>query len=100
MESIFFVKVSDIIRCESTGSYTVFHVKNGEPLLISKSLGEAEELLQGNKFERIHKSHLINLNYMRAFIKTDGGFVEMQNGDKIPVSNRKREHLVQLLKDL
>lgn len=91
--------VNDIIRCESTGSYTVFYVKNSEPLLISKSLGEAEELLQGNRFERIHKSHLVNLNYMRAFIKTDGGFVEMQNGDKIPVSNRKREHLMQLLKD-
>lgn len=92
--------INEIIRCESSGSYTIFHVKSAEPLLISKSLGEAEELLQGNKFERIHKSHLINLNYMRAFIKADGGFVEMQNGDKIPVSNRKREYLMQLLKTL
>lgn len=90
--------INEIIRCESSGSYTIFYVKNEEPLLISKSLGEAEELLKDHQFERIHKSHLINLNYMRAFIKNDGGFVEMQNGDKIPVSNRKREYLMQLLK--
>ncbi len=90
--------INEIIRCESSGSYTIFYVKNEEPLLISKSLGETEELLKDHQFERIHKSHLINLNYMRAFIKNDGGFVEMQNGDKIPVSNRKREYLMQLLK--
>jgi two-component system LytT family response regulator len=90
--------INEIIRCESSGSYTIFYVKNEDPLLISKSLGETEELLKDHQFERIHKSHLINLNYMRAFIKNDGGFVEMQNGDKIPVSNRKREYLMQLLK--
>lgn len=93
-------KIDEIIRCESSGSYTVFYIKDAEPILISKSLGETEELLKEHQFERIHKSHLINLNYLRTFIKTDGGFVEMQNGDKIPVSNRKKEYLIQLLKSL
>lgn len=96
----FVYKISDIIRCESSGSYTLVYVKNTEPILISKSLGEAEELLKDYQFERIHKSHLINLNYLRTFIKTDGGYVEMENGDMIPVSNRKREYLIQLLKSL
>lgn len=90
--------INEIIRCESNGSYTIFHIKDAEPVLISKSLGESEELLKDYQFERIHKSHLINVNFMRAFLKNDGGFVEMQNGDKIPVSNRKREYLMQLLK--
>ena len=90
--------INEIIRCESSGSYTIFHIKDSEPILISKSLGESEELLKDYQFERIHKSHLINVSYMRAFLKNDGGFVEMQNGDKIPVSNRKREYLMQLLK--
>jgi two-component system LytT family response regulator len=93
-------KIDEIVRCESSGSYTIFYIKNSEPILISKSLGETEDLLKGHQFERIHKSHLINLNYLRTFIKSDGGFVEMENGDKIPVSNRKREHLTQLLKAL
>jgi two-component system LytT family response regulator len=93
-------KIDEIIRCESSGSYTIFHIKNSEPILISKSLGETEELLKEHQFERIHKSHLINLNYLRTFIKSDGGFVEMENGDKIPVSNRKKEYLTQLLKSL
>lgn len=93
-------KIDEIIRCESSGSYTVFYIKNAEPILISKSLGETEDLLKEHQFERIHKSHLINLNYLRTFIKSDGGFVEMENGDKIPVSNRKREYLIQLLKSL
>ncbi len=93
-------KIDEIMRCESSGSYTLFYIKNMEPILISKSLGETEDLLKEHQFERIHKSHLINLNYLRTFIKSDGGFVEMENGDKIPVSNRKREYLIQLLKAL
>ncbi len=93
-------KIDEIIRCESSGSYTIFYIKNSEPVLISKSLGETEDLLKDHQFERIHKSHLINLNYLRTFIKSEGGFVEMENGDKIPVSNRKREYLIQLLKSL
>lgn len=93
-------KIDEIIRCESSGSYTLFYIKNSEPILISKSLGETEDLLKEHHFERIHKSHLINLNYLRTFIKSDGGFVEMENGDKIPVSNRKKEYLTQLLKSL
>lgn len=91
-------KIDDIIRCQSDGGYTTFFIKNMPPIMTSKSLVETEELLKEYQFERIHKSHLINMNYLRTYIKTDGGYVIMENGDEIPVSNRKKEYLAQLFK--
>ena len=93
-------KVSEIIRCESQDSYTLFHLRDSKPLLVSRTLKDFEELLSEYQFERIHKSHLINLDYLKAYQKTDGGYVLMEDGAKIPVSNRKKERVNQILKSL
>lgn len=93
-------KVSEIIRCESQDSYTLFHLREGKPLLVSRTLKDFEELLTDYNFERIHKSHLVNLDYLKAYQKTDGGYVLMEDGAKIPVSNRKKERINQILKSL
>lgn len=93
-------RISEIIRCESQDSYTLFHLKEGKPLLVSRTLKDFEELLSDFEFERIHKSHLINLDYLKAYQKTDGGYVLMEDGAKIPVSNRKKERVNQILKSL
>jgi two-component system LytT family response regulator len=66
--------------------------------LISKTLKEYEELLAQHNFERIHQSHLINLNYLRSYIKKDGGYVVMEDGSRLPISQRKRERLQNILK--
>src|SRR5690606_13787652 len=71
-DGIHLFDVSDIIRCESTDNYTTFHIKNSKPILISKTLKEYEELLAEQGFERIHQSHLINLAYLKSYIKKDG----------------------------
>lgn len=99
-DGIHLFEISDIIRCESQDNYTKFYIKNHKPLLISKTLKEYEELLGEHGFERIHQSHLINLAFLKSYIKTDGGYVIMADNTNIPISQRKKERLQDLIKSL
>lgn len=99
-DGIHLFEVSDIIRCEAKGNYTEFFIKNHKPLLISRTLKEYEELLTEHGFERIHQSHLINLSFLKSYIKSDGGYVIMADNTTIPIAQSKREKLQELIKAL
>lgn len=99
-DGIHLFEISDIIRCESQDNYTQFFIKNHKPLLISKTLKEYEELLTEHGFERVHQSHLINLAYLKSYIKTDGGYVIMADNVNVPVAQRKKDRLQDLIKSL
>lgn len=99
-DGIHLFDVSDIIRCESEDNYTKFYIKNNKPILISRTLKEYEELLTEHGFERIHQSHLINLSYLKSYIKKDGGYVVMADNSNLPISQRKKERLQEVLKNL
>jgi two-component system LytT family response regulator len=99
-DGIHLFDISDIIRCESEDNYTKFYIKNNKPVMISKTLKEYEELLTEHGFERIHQSHLINLNYLKSYIKKDGGYVIMADESHLPISQRKRERLQEILKTI
>ena len=99
-DGIHLFEVSDIIRCEAKGNYTEFFIKNHKPLLISRTLKEFEEMLTEHGFERIHQSHLINLSYLKSYIKSDGGYVIMADNTNIPLAQSKREKLQELIKSL
>jgi two-component system LytT family response regulator len=68
--------------------------------LISKTLKEYEEMLKEHNFERIHQSHLINLSYLKSYIKKDGGYVVMSDDSHLPISQRKRERLQNIIKNM
>ncbi|GGG05464.1 DNA-binding response regulator [Dokdonia pacifica] len=99
-DGIHLFDISDIIRCESADNYTKFYIRNNKPILISKTLKEYEELLKEHNFERIHQSHLINLSYLKSYIKKDGGYVVMTDESRLPISQRKRERLQEVLKSM
>ena len=97
-EGIHLFEVSDIIRCESEDNYTTFYIKNNKPVVISKTLKEYEEMLAEYGFERIHQKHLINLAYLKSYVKRDGGFIIMSDNKQLPISPRKKERLQELIK--
>jgi two-component system LytT family response regulator len=99
-DGIHLFEVSDIIRCESEDNYTTFYIKNSKPIIISKTLKEYEDLLAEYGFERIHQSHLINLAYLKSYVKKDGGYVVMADNAQLPISLRKKERLQELIKAL
>jgi two-component system, LytTR family, response regulator len=90
-EGFLFVKIQDIIYCKGDGAYTYFYIKGSERVTVSKNLKEFEVLLQDCGFFRIHKSYLINLNEMKRYIRGEGGYVVMSNGDSVDVSKRRKE---------
>ena len=99
-EGMHIIDTENIMRCESDDYYTKFFFIDGTTMLISKTLKEHEELLSDSDFFRPHKSHLINLNYVKSYIKTDGGSIIMNDGKEIPVSRRKREKILEILHQL
>jgi len=100
-DEIFIRKVSDIINLQADKNYTTFHFQdNRSRLIASKNIGEYELQFQSYpNFMRIHKSHLINLNYVDKYLKGDAHLV-MNSGASLPVSKNKRELLFNRLKSL
>lgn len=99
-DGIHLFDVADIIRCEAKINYTQFFIKNHKPILISRTLKEYEELLTEHGFERIHQSHLINLSYLKSYIKNDGGYVVMADNTNIPIAQSKKDKLQELIRTL
>lgn len=94
-ESLELVAPSEIIYCESDSNYTMVYLKGGRKKLISRTLREFEEMLTPFSFHRTHNSYLVNMNEVREYIKTDGGYLVLKNKAKIPVSKSKKDSLMQ-----
>lgn len=86
-----FVYVKDIVRCESSNSYTTFYMQDGEKIVVSVSIYEYAEMLGEYGFLRCHQSHIINKLFVRSIVKEGGFYVQMQGGEKIPVSRDKKD---------
>jgi two-component system LytT family response regulator len=92
-----FVSIKDIIRCESDNTYTTFHTRDNNKVIVSKTMKEIEQMLVGYHFFRTHNSHLINMECIKEYIKGEGGAVRMTDGSVIEVSRRRKdEFLLQL----
>ena len=98
-DGIEIVDIQNIIYCKSESNYTTMMFENNQKLVASKTLKYFAEILPEQIFFRIHKSYLINLHYIRKYLKRDGGEVMMSNGDIIPVSRNSREALLKLIQN-
>jgi two-component system LytT family response regulator len=99
-EMFHFVKVSEIICCESDGNYTTFTLASGSRLLISRPLKEFEEILTEYGYFRPHKSFLINLAFVTGYEKGEGGFIILQDDIHIPIASRKRDEFLKLVEEM
>lgn len=96
-DKIEFVEIRSIIRCEAENNYTTFFLTDGQKLVVSKTLKEFDELLAPYHFLRVHQSHLINLNQVKSFIKSDGGYIRMKDGANVSISRQRREMVLKIL---
>lgn len=99
-DKIEFVEIGSIVRCESESNYTTFYLKSGEKLIVSKTLKEFDELLTPYNFLRVHQSHLINLDEIKSFIKSDGGYIRMKDGSSVSISRQRRNYVMEVLSRL
>lgn len=100
VDGIYFVNIRDIVRFEAEDNYTHIYLDSGERITASKTIKSYEELLVPFNFYRVHKRHVINLNYMRKFVKGEGGYVLMDDELKIEVSRRRRPAFMEQIKRL
>jgi len=91
LNGVEFVRLENIIRCESDNNYTNFYLKSGEKIVVSKTLKEFSDILENKGFFRTHKSHIINMIYLKKYIKGDGGIAVLEDGSQIVVSRRNKE---------
>ena len=94
-----FVPIKDILHVQAESNYTFFYLSNGKKEVVSKTMKEFEDLLCSYNFFRVHKSHIVNLNYVTRYIKGDGGSLLLSNGTEVEVSIRRKSELLQKLQD-
>lgn len=87
----------EIIRCQGDGNYSKVFFNDKTNLLIAKTLKEFVEILPNDKFLRVHQSHIINIDYIKAYKNGRGGSLEMMNGDEITVARSKKKEVIQIL---
>jgi two-component system LytT family response regulator len=92
-----FVPANDILYCTAEGSYTKVFLSNKHTLLLSRTLGDVEEMLPPELFVRIHHSTIVNIREVTHYIRTDGGYVVMRTNEKLMVSKSKKDQLLQKL---
>lgn len=96
-EGMEYLNPKDIVRIEADRSYSWFFIAGNRKILVSKNLKEFQDLLSDRYFFRAHNSHLINLKYVKRFLRREGGSIEMVDGTQIPISrNRKDLFLVHM----
>ena len=99
-EGLVFVKVQDIVYCEADSNYTIVYLLCGERIVVSRTLGKFEEILETTNFARIHNSYLINLNHIKKYHKNRKPMVTMVNDVKLKLSQTYRAEFMQKVSKL
>lgn len=95
-----YINIQNIVRIEADGRYCSVFLDNGRKIAVTKLLSELIEIIDHRTFFRPHKSHYINLNHVKMFVKTEGGYIEMDDGSQVAVSRNKREEFLCLMESL
>ncbi len=96
-DGLIFINLSDIVYCNSDGNYTFFILTSGKKIIASRTLGEYEEMFGDENFFRVHRSHLINLQHVKRYIKGEGGYVVMSDNSQVEVSRRNKAEFLEKL---
>ncbi|HEY8957003.1 LytTR family DNA-binding domain-containing protein [Chitinophaga sp.] len=94
LDGLLFFTITDIVYLEAKSNYTAIHFANHPSLLASRTMKDFEELLPADLFFRTHHSYIINLRYIKRYIRGEGGQIELENGAYVTVARRKKEELL------
>jgi two-component system, LytTR family, response regulator len=95
-----FYPINSIVRCQSNGNYTNIFFENKKKITASKTLKHFEEILIEHQFERVHNSHLINLKFISKYVNKDNGYIVLNDGEEIPISQRKKSVVLATLEKI
>lgn len=96
MEGFEIVTINTILFCEAEDNFTRFFLEGGTVLLICRTLKYFEDILREHRFLRIHRSYLINPDYVVRYNKGKGGSVTMKNNKELEISPNKKQEFLEL----
>ena len=97
-DKIVMVDNHEILYCQSEGNYTHVIMKEGKKHLVSKKIKSIIDLMPKQHFLRVHKSYVVNIDYILEYIRGDGGELIMSDKKNIPVSRTHKAELLDILK--
>lgn len=97
LSEIIFIDTPNIVYLKSDNNYTTILTQDGKQIISSKNIGFYESILEPQEFFRVHNSYLVNLKKIKKYVRGKVSFIEMENGESIGVSSRRKEELLQLL---
>jgi two-component system, LytTR family, response regulator len=96
MEGFEIIQINTILYCEAVDNFTRFYFEQGKPLLICRTLKYFEDVLKEHMFMRIHRSYVINPEFVIRYTKGKGGFVTMKDKKELEVSANKKQEFLRL----
>jgi two-component system LytT family response regulator len=97
---IIFLNISDVFYCKSDGNYTTIYLLNGEKHLYTKKIKDVHELFNSDEIIRVHQSYLVNINYIKQYVKNEGYYLILEKNTTIPVSKVNRAYILDAMKNL
>jgi two-component system, LytTR family, response regulator len=95
--SIRFIELSEILFLKGEGSYTEMNFTDNTKLIVSRTLKNFEESIGQNKtLTRCHKSYIVNTKYIKEYVKSDGGYLVLNNGQHISISPDRVEEILKI----
>jgi two-component system LytT family response regulator len=94
---LLFIEISEILRCEADGKYTMCFLADGKKHLVTRNLKEFEDFLSNYNFIRVHHSHLVNMECIKEYVSGRGGYIIMNDGKDISLSQRKKDEFLKRL---
>lgn len=92
------VDFRDIIWLEANDNYTNLYLNGQKKIMASKTLKEFESILPAQDFFRVHRSALINFNYIKEYSNTEGGEVILSDGSRVQVSKARAQEFGEFIK--
>lgn len=92
------IDYKDIVWLEASDNYTNLFLNTGKKIVASKTLKEFEAILPNNVFFRIHRSSLINIDFIKEYSNAEGGTIIMSDGTSIQVSKARSQEFGEFIK--
>jgi two-component system, LytTR family, response regulator len=90
-----FTEIKSVLYCEADNNYTRFYIAGGQQYIVSKTLGDIQEVLEERNFLRVHRQYLVNLDHIKKYVRGEGNYLVMSNDENIPVARNKKEKLIE-----
>lgn len=93
-DGFMFVEPEDVLYLKADGSYTNIYLVDGQKFLVTKKIKEFVRILNHPCFFKTHRSYLINLNQIKQYVKNDGGYIVMGNGDQVTLARDRKDEFL------